>query len=696
MRRGGVSCVLVAAILGSAAPASASPAPFRVGVASVVVNPTVPVTPGGVGLGGSSPTTDRHGDFTTRAIYISNGRRAVVLASTDSFGQFAAYDGLPDLGLSAIRAQAAGAIDAEGFGPHIDATDIMTQSTHAHSAASVIGLWGTPPVSYMKEMAAAEEQAIVKAAQSAQPAYLEYGSIDASYLNSLNLTTQDAYRGFQPDGQLSILRAVNRSTGATIGAYVNVPVHPIITLGLPLKIIGPDFDGTARKDIEDAIGGTVVMGPGTLGRQDPPWIQSDPARLSAAFDTLNWFGGEVASLSMQALENARFVTSDRIASAETTMKIVLANPLILSLMYFHHFGEAEQLANGVNPGFPSSLDRSESDPWLSGNVLGTPLTALRIGGLLYLSQPGEAFPDVRLNLARLISGPSAVTTLDQSQDMLGYYFPAWEGTAGNAFSPANDHTLFNVSPNFAEKIVDTELTLARQVGFGSGQAGVLSTFPLPSENFLAAGEGGIQALASPSNGDDCPFTTQLRAIYTAAGQTDDIGAGHDPRGDLPAGTVSWDLGGGRTVKSGYYTYHAVNATPVGAANLTEGFGVGAHSVTVSGVEQTGGTVSFTIPVVVHPALVATASARRSDDGTWTLTIGSTGGDGTIVKRAAAFSDGTPAEGRVVTHRFADATSAPGVDVTVTDATGATASVHLALDGDSADGASAGCAAPAAG
>src|SRR5581483_4377654 len=126
MRGGGVVCAVLAAVLGFAAPASANPAPFRVGVGSVVVNPKVPVTPGGVGLGGTSPTTDRHGDFTTRAIYISNGRQAVVLASTDSFGQFGAYDGLPDLGLSAIRAQAAAEIDAQGIGPHIDASDIMT------------------------------------------------------------------------------------------------------------------------------------------------------------------------------------------------------------------------------------------------------------------------------------------------------------------------------------------------------------------------------------------------------------------------------------------------------------------------------------------------------------------------------------------------------------------------------------------
>jgi len=365
-------------------------------------------------------------------------------------------------------------------------------------------------------------------------------------------------------------------------------------------------------------------------------------------------------------------------------------------MYFHHFGEAEQLATGVAPGFPSSLDRSDADPWLSGAVLGTPLTALRIGGLLYLSQPGEAFPDVRLNLAWLISGTTAVTTLDQSQDMLGYYFPAWEGTVGNAFSPANDHTLFNVSPGFAAKIVDTDLTLARQVGFQAQPAGVLSTFPLPSENFLAAGEGGIQALASPSNGDDCPFTTQLRAIYTAAGQTDDIGAGHDPRGDLPSGTVTWDLGGGRSATSGYYTYHSVNATPVGNANLATSFPVGAHSVTVSGIEQTGRTVSFTIPVIVHPALVATARARRSADDSWTLTIGARGGDGKIVKSAAAFSDGTRAAGRVLAHRFADGAPAPSVDVTVTDATGATASVHLVLRGRSASNASGGCTAPAAG
>ncbi len=690
MRRAAVLWTVLVVGLGCASSAWARPALFRAGVGSVTVNPSMPVYPGGVGLGGGSAITKRHGDFTARAIYISNGRNAVVLASTDSFGQFAAYDGQPDLGLAAIRARAAAEIDQAGIGPHINAADIMIQSTHSHGAASVIGLWGPPPVPYMEQLAAGEVKAIVESARRAQPAYLQYGAVSAPYLNSLTLTTQDSYRGFQADGQLSILRAVSPATMATIGAYVNVPVHPIINLGLNLGVISSDFDGPARRDIENAIGGKVVMGPGTLGRQDPPWMQGDRSRLNAAYATADWFAGEVANLATTALENAQWISDDRIASAQTTLQVLMTNPAVLTLIFFHHFGEAQQIGNSVDI---APLDRSQSAPWMSGNVLGTPLTALRIGGLLYLSQPGEAFPAIRLNLARLISGPTAVVTLDQAQDMLGYYFPPWEGTMGDAYSPQNDHTLFNISPDFAGSVVDTDLALARTVGFRSLQAGVLNTFPLPADNYVALGQGGVQALASPSNGDACPFTTQLRAIYTAAGQTDDLTGQHDPRGELPSGTVNWNFGDGRMATSGYYTYHSLDATPVGNAMFNASFPVGTHSVTVTATEQTGGMVTFTIPVTVHPALVAHVTARRLSNGAWRVAISATGGDGALVNRVATFSDGVVTQGPAVTHRFSGKRTARSVEVTITDATGTSASVEVPLAGSVVHRSSTGCSGP---
>src|SRR5207302_10575630 len=110
--------------------------------------------------------------------------------------------------------------------------------------------------------------------------------------------------------------------------------------------------------------------------------------------------------------------------------------------------------------------RSDRPPYLTGTVIGTPVTALRIGGLLYLSMPGEPFPEVRATIARDTVGADEVVALSKGQDDLAYFYPSWAYPVTLAWG--SDHWEYNVAPQAGDQIVQGQLQNAAALGFGTG------------------------------------------------------------------------------------------------------------------------------------------------------------------------------------------------------------------------------------
>ena len=69
------------------------------------------------------------------------------------------------------------------------------------------------------------------------------------------------------------------------------------------------------------------------------------------------------------------------------------------------------------------IDRSTNPPYLTGTAIGTDLTALRIGGIVFLSMPGEPFPEVRAAIAHATTGADTIIALSKGQDDWGYFYP---------------------------------------------------------------------------------------------------------------------------------------------------------------------------------------------------------------------------------------------------------------------------------
>jgi hypothetical protein len=120
------------------------------------------------------------------------------------------------------------------------------------------------------------------------------------------------------------------------------------------------------------------------------------------------------------------------------------------------------------------LNRSLSSPWLAGPVLGTVTASARVGDVLLSSVPGEAYPQVALEVARLAPARGHMTA-GLANDQLGYLIAPYRAypepirrsffnQRGDQISPLdNDNYFFNVSHTMGERVTCSLLRGAGEV-----------------------------------------------------------------------------------------------------------------------------------------------------------------------------------------------------------------------------------------
>src|SRR4051794_12291501 len=633
--------VLAAVLLGALsvtpnALAATAPATFRAGAAGASLAPPVPVYSGGFGL--SPPLTTMHDPLEVRALYISNGAHAIAMAVVDAQAWFAGYQEGADLGISGARQLA-----AQRIGRGMKSGDIIVQSTHGHAAPTLEGIWGPVPPVYLKLVRDRTVQALTDAARAARPAHLQWGSVSAPELDNINVAQTDSYSGWKQDGQLSVLRAVDASDGSTIATFANVPAHADIVNGAGLKLLSADYFGFARAALDDQLGGVSIVGPATLGREESP-VQTNGLADS------RWFAGVVTELADRAVSHAHWVTDPTVASTEQQLDVPGTNAALLALVAANHAPDAtkQQIADtsGIYP-----IDRADTPPYLTGNVIGTPLTALRIGPLAYLSMPGEPFPEVRLTIAGATSGAGEVIALSKGQDDLGYFYPSFDYPFTATYD--SDHHIYNVAPQAGDQVIQGQLANLGALGFTTDP-----TVAEPLDNRYEQGfQPGVQALAAPPEGDAGPDGTlpvTLQGIYGAANFN---GAPLD-------GPLRWDFGDGTTGTSG------------SEKRFVHGFKPGSYTVKVAATDTQGNEAHWSLPVRVHARLVPSITVRHGTHGALELTGDARGGRAPVLAWRWRLADGRTAAGQ--TLHLARATRGMWATLTVTDATGTVASVTRAL------------------
>jgi hypothetical protein len=647
MWRRGLGGALAAALLacaGAAVPASAAtPATFRVGAATSSLAPPVPVYSGGFG---KSPPIQRVNDpVESRAIYVSNGRHGVAMATVDAQGFFAAYQEGP-YGITSIREEAAARISKLG-GPRASAADIIVQATHSHAAPTLEGIWGPVPLAYLRLVHDRTVDAIVAAARRARTAWLQWANVDAPYLDNINTAQTDSYAGWSQDGQITVLRAVSPRTKATIATFANVPAHADIVNGAKLKTLSADYFGFARATLERRFGGTAIVGPATLGREESPVQTMGIANSS-------WYSCVVSDLVARGFEHARWVTDSTVRSSQSFLRVAGTNAALLGLVAAWHLPDEQKQqlldTSGLYP-----IDRQDTPPYLTGNVLGTPLTALRIGGLVYTSQPGEPFPEIRYTIANAVQGPDAVVALSKGQDDLGYYYPAFVYPA--AFVYNSDHHIYNVAPTAGDQIIQGQVANIAALGFGSHFD---VARPLPA-NYEQALHPGLQALASPGAGDAGPAGTlpvTLQAIYAPPVSG---GAGL-------AGKVHWDFGDGTQANTDAVVGPSASADSGPTdARFVHSFRPGRYVVRLSANTTNGETARWELVVRVYPRLRPRIKAVRKGQRVRFRAL-ARGGSGHVVSWRWRFRGGGEAAGTSVRHVFRRRVR-PRATLTVADSAG---------------------------
>jgi hypothetical protein len=433
------------------------PALFQVGAAVVDVTPTTPLYIGGYGK--QTLVSESHDPLEVRAFVVAKDDKAVAFVIVDSTGWFAEYQGAEaGLGTVGARTLAAQKLVERGF--NADRSAVMVSTTHVHAAPTITGIWGTSTATpeskeYLRRIRDAVAQAVDQAAGQLRTSQLWAATGNVRSFVWQNGQGTNHPDGFPVDEQMPVLWARDPATGATNALYVNVPNHPDQFDGADQKMFSADFPGYVRRKLDATIGGTSVVASGTLGRQEPPG--SDPT-----YAEVERQGEYVSNAVMLALAQARPLTETTLGSAESFMSTTADNAGLLGLMQANvAYGPICSPAFGGN----CTIPRAFTAPWFDNATkkLGTWVTSIRVGSLLYVSNPGESFAEVNEAIRDGVLDASAVNVVGLAGDFLGYNWVRGQYT-DTEFGSSNFKT-YNLGPDLAQQTADLNFANAAKLGF---------------------------------------------------------------------------------------------------------------------------------------------------------------------------------------------------------------------------------------
>jgi len=454
--------VAAVAVLGAAlaavitSSADALPPEFRVGAAVVDISPsklvdldTQRVCLGGFGIGCSRPAVGEREPLYARAIVIESHGRKVVLATSSNVGLFAKYKerfglvGAYDVRLAA--AQATG----------IPSTSMIITSDHSHSGPDVNGIWGGVDDEYLRKHATALVSAIYEANRALEPADIYVGATmyDEPEPDLLENHWDDTGSVLdQIDQELRVLQARRPDDGSVIATMVNFAPHASILNGDDGRASG-DWTGTLGNRMAVERGGVGIAMVGALGG-----IGADVP--DSRFEEFVDF---VDGLTDDALASASKVDVGGVGSQMTFIREPVTAPLLYTNLV--PIG-AQDDANVLE----ASIDRATTPPWNTGGVMGTHVSAIRIGDVLVSGAPGEAYPETSFVLARDV-GAREHFVFGLSNDQIGYLIAPFEGVTTTASNGAlyplmgNDNFGLSVNPLVGDHVTCSLLDLARGLGF---------------------------------------------------------------------------------------------------------------------------------------------------------------------------------------------------------------------------------------
>lgn len=518
---------------------------FRVGTGEANHDPK-----GRVCIGGGSTSCGRDADpsvdpaairdpLIAKATAITGANdETLIVVTTTNIGYFLAYK--PEQGgLNGIYDVRLRIAQATG----VPSTNVTVVSDHSHSAPDTIGIWGGVPAEYLKITADAVVSAAVQAFESRREAVIKVAAVNQNGSlvpgaraldSSYDLPPgNDLARG-NPYNEFRLLVANDARTGERILTFVNYAPHATVTNGDRFdgayRLTG-DWTAWAVQEAEARYGGRGVATVGALGSTD--WSKSgDVAGKEAEARA------RLRTLMAAATAQLQPVQGDEVAVESVFIREPLMQPVLLAN---YKPGVDRNDPRAPSDGLDVRIDRAVTPPFLTGSVVGTYVSAARIGDVFVSTFPGEPFGELdhALHDGR-VQGARVQFLLGGANDFFGYmvknpetyeqaartgshYLPgctdesdALETALGireKGEGACSDHWTLMVSPTIGSHIVCTLQNAADRLGFTTGNRD--AECPV-----LTA----LDGLAAPPESDSPVAAGWLEARQTAVAQAQELAA----------------------------------------------------------------------------------------------------------------------------------------------------------------------------
>lgn len=344
---------------------------IEVGTGMRVITPD-PLLPVSGGLGPTTPTREKRGELTARAMVVQSGKTRVAIV------------GLDLLGFPSVLGDR-----ARGLVPGIDPQNILIGATHTHSAPDCYafpdGRGGhTGDLGYMDSVCTRIAEAVNEAIDTLEPACLKVATGEVNGKVAYNYYAPDLY-----DRRASVIQAV-RPSGEAIVTLVNYAVHPEV-LGAGVGILSPDLVGPLCERIEQQAGGMALFMNGAQGGMitaDNRDLNRPPSDALRAYwhDKRTWeeclrIGHTLADESLRIVGDAPIQQQPPLHCASVEVRFPVESDEIWSVVQH------------------SPLKYPHTDRTISARI-----NLVNLGNAQILTIPGEALPNIGFYLKRKMHG----------------------------------------------------------------------------------------------------------------------------------------------------------------------------------------------------------------------------------------------------------------------------------------------------
>ena len=367
-------------------------------------------------------------DTWARAIVVEVGDKTVAMVSLDVVGFF-------NIEVRRARKELAARY------PDMGIDELVVSSTHTHEGVDTMGYWGQQIgidgkfPAYNAFIRSQMIDAVHEAYTAREPALAKFAQTE------LTLGIRDSRPPHRIDPYLLAGQFIRPSDGSTIGTLVNWSNHPEAQ-GSNNQLVSSDFPHGTRVALEQDLGGTAVYFSGSVGGLMTPLGVDIPG-----------YGGSVSWERTYAIGE---MVADAAQNALASSPLVGINELLVKRREFYMQGDNTAL-NALNAvGVFDIPTYVGGDSWgLDGHTEGqyvgrtgpqfkTEMVAVKFGPALFLTVPGELFPEIELGGYGRTDCPAADTgrpyepvisqqfeseyqfILGLGQDELGYIVPGYD------------------------------------------------------------------------------------------------------------------------------------------------------------------------------------------------------------------------------------------------------------------------------